>query len=217
MAGAVGNVPNRSGFASYVVKDWQAWMTEAVILHASGMSIPELRVKFGRGDSHIRNILNTEQAREIVRKIEAQSLKNVEASSSSKLSAIRDSALSSMQQMLDRDDLKIKSPFAFWEAARKTLDTVSRMSAPPPPAPAPGATVNIQQNIVNASPTMLSQLRSAPSMASIEVPDNVEYLGSPPPVQQAEGPVLRSGVHGSQNQSKNGFTLLSTGSPPSSK
>lgn len=217
MAGAVGKVPNRSGFASFVVKDWQAWMTEAVILHASGMSIPELRVKFGRTDQHIRNVLNTEQAKEIVRKIESHATKSLATSSSSKIAFIKEAALSSMQEMLANDALKQNSPFAFWDAARKTLDTVSRMSAPAPPVPAPGPTVNIQQNIVNASPTMLSQLRSAPSLSSIEVPDNVEYLGSPPPAGQDKGTVLGSGVHGSQNQGKNGLTLLDARSSSSSK
>jgi hypothetical protein len=217
MAGAVGKVLNRSGFASFVVKDWQSWMTEAVILHASGMSVPELRVKFGRTDHHIRNILNTEQAKEIVRKIEAQSVKNIAQNSSAKVAFIKDAALSSMQEMLSNETLKEKSPFAFWDAARKTLDTVSRMSAPAPAAPAPAPTVNIQQNIVSASPAMLTQLRSAPSLSSLEVPDNVEYLGSPPPAGKAEEPVLGSGVHGPQNQSKNGLALLNARSSPSSE
>lgn len=216
MAGAVGKVLNRSGFASFVVKDWQSWMTEAVILHASGMSVPELRVKFGRTDHHIRNILNTEQAKEIVRKIEAQSVKNIAQNSSAKIAFIKDAALSSMQEMLSNEALKQNSPFAFWDAARKTLDTVSRMSAPtPPPTPAP--TVNIQQNIVSASPSMLEQLRSAPSLSSLEVPDNVEYLGSPPPAGKAEEPVLGSGVHRPENQSKNGLALLDARSSSSSK
>jgi hypothetical protein len=217
MAGAVGKVPNRSGFASFVVKDWQAWMTEAVILHASGMSIPELRVKFGRTDQHIRNVLNTEQAREIVRKVESHATKTLATSSSSKIAFIKEAALTSMQEMLANDALKQNSPFAFWDAARKTLDTVSRMTAPAPPVSAPGPTVNIQQNIVSASPTMLSQLRSAPSLSSIEVPDNVEYLGSPPPAGQDKEPVLGSGVHGSQNQGKNGLTLLDARGSSSSK
>jgi hypothetical protein len=217
MAGAVGKVPNRSGFASFVVKDWQAWMTEAVILHASGMSIPELRVKFGRTDNHIRNVLNTEQAREIVRKVESHATKTLATSSSSKIAFIKEAALTSMQEMLANEALKQNSPFAFWDAARKTLDTVSRMSAPAPPVPAPGPTVNIQQNIVSASPTMLSQLRSAPSLSSIEVPDNVEYLGSPPPAGQDKESVLGSGVHGSQNQGKNGLTLLNARSSSSSE
>lgn len=51
MAGAAGRVLNRSGFASFIVKDWTPWMTEAVILHASGMSVPELRVRFSK-DRH---------------------------------------------------------------------------------------------------------------------------------------------------------------------
>lgn len=217
MAGAVGKVLNRSGFASFVVKDWQAWMTEAVILHASGMSIPELRVKFGRTDQHIRNVLNTEQAREIVRKIESQATKNLASTSSAKIAFIKEAALSSMQEMLANEALKQNSPFAFWDAARKTLDTVSRMSAPATPPAQTAPTVNIQQNIVSASPSMLSQLRSAPSLSSLEVPDNVEYLGPPPTTGQDKGAVLGSGVHGSQNQSKNRLTLLDAGSSASSE
>lgn len=218
MAGAVGKVANRSGFASFVIKDWQAWMTECVILHASGVSVPELRVRFQKTDHHIRNILNTKEATEIIRKIQSEALKSLSISSSTRISALKDAALSQMEEMIQNTELKEKSPFAFWEATRKTLDTVSRLEAPaPPPVQQNNNTVNIQQNIVSASPNMLNQLRSAPSLSSLDVPTNVEYLGSPPASREDSEPVLGSGVSGSPNQGKNGFAILSARSSTSPK
>lgn len=218
MAGAAGRVLNRSGFASFIVKEWTPWMTEAVILHASGMSVPELRVRFQKTDSHIRNILNTEQAAEIIRKVQSQALKDIVASSSQKVSAIREAALTQMQELVTNQELKASSPFAFWDATRKTLETVNRLEAPAPVQSSQNISIQQNvQNIVNASPDILSRLRSAPSLNNLEVPENVEYLGSPPPAGQSTGAVLGSGVSGTESQGKNRFTILSSGSSSSSK
>lgn len=217
MAGAVGKVANRSGFASFVIKEWHPWMTECVILHASGVSVPELRVRFQKTDQHIRNILNTKEATEIIRKIQSESLKSLSIDSSTRIAALKEAALTQMEEMVQNTELKEKSPFAFWEATRKTLDTVSRLNTPaPPPVQQNTNTVNIQQNILSASPGMLNQLRSAPSLSSFDVPHNVEYLGSPPAAGKDPEPVLGSGVSGSPNQGKNGFAILSarSASPP---
>jgi hypothetical protein len=218
MAGAVGIVRNTSGFSSFVVKDWQSWMTEAVVLHASGMSVSELRVRFGRTDKHIRNILNTDQAKEIVRKLESNAIKNLNTSSSSKLTAIKEKAIDQMAELVSNDDLKASSPFAFWEATRKTLDTVSRMTMPAPQAQHTAqhiSTVNIQQNNVVSMPApnekAIANLRSAPSMTPLQIPANVEYLGSPPPAGQDSGTVHGSGVSGPESESKDGSSLSLAG------
>lgn len=209
MAGAVGTVRNTSGFSAFVVKEWQPWMTEAVLMHISGISVAELRVKFGRTDKHIRNILNTDQAKEIVRKVQSSSIKSLGTDATTKLAAIKEKAIDQMLELVSNDELKETSPFAFWEAARKTADTVSRMTVPastPQHGPQIG-TVNIQQNNMVAVPppnaAMLNALRSAPSMTPLEVTANVEYLGSPPPSGQSERAVLGSGVHGSESESEN--------------
>jgi hypothetical protein len=216
MAGPVGIVKNNSGFSSFIVKDWKAWMTEAVVLHASGMSVAELRVRFGRTDKHIRNILNTDQAKEIVRKIQSNSIKSLTSDATSKLAAIKEKALDQMLELVSNENLKEQSPFAFWEASRKTLDTVSRMTSPPPAAPSSPSigTVNIQQNMVAVQPpppSTIAALRAAPSMPTFEVPSNVEYLGSPPPGGQTERAVLGSGVYGSPSESENGSAISLAG------
>lgn len=217
MAGAAGRVLNRSGFASFIVKDWMPWMTEAVILHASGMSVPELRVRFQKTDTHIRNILNTEQASEIIRKVQSQALKDISANASERVVAIREAALSQMQELVTNEELKATSPFAFWDATRKTLETVNRLEAPTPQTQ---QNISIQQNvqnIVNTSPDILSRLRSAPSLNSLEVPENVEYLGSPPPVGQSAGAILGAGISGTESKGKDGLTLLSSRNSSSSE
>jgi hypothetical protein len=219
MAGAVGRVINKSGFSSYVVKDWQPWMTEAVVLHASGMSIPELRVRFGRTDSHIKNVIQTTQATEIIRKIQSNSLKTATSQASERLAALREKAIERMEDLICDDELRKESPFAFWEASRKTLDTVSRISIPhSAPQPAPSTqigTVNIQQNTNVQLPapnaSAMAQLRAAPTMIPQEVAANVEYLGSPPPAGQDAGTVHGHGISGTTPESKNGLTLSSRG------
>lgn len=213
MAGAVGTVPNRSGFASFIVKNWEAWMTEVVILHLSGMSIPELRHRFERTDTHLRNILNTEQAKNIVREIQSKTLAREMEDAPARISALKMKALNTMDEMLGDEEMKKKSPFAFWDASRKTLETVSRLDSTistPSPQHHTNVQQNIQQNILNASPDVLSQLRNAPSLSHSlsEIPQNVEYLGSPPSSREIAPAVLGSGDSGVPSKSKNGLTLV---------
>lgn len=210
MAGAVGTVPNRSGFASFVVKNWEQWMTELVILHMSGMSIPELRVRFGKTDQHLRNILNTEQAHKIVADTKARAIATATDNAKEHIQSIRAQALSHMSHFMnDEADLRTERPFAFWDATRKTLETVSRMDTPA----APTNVTNIQQNILNASPDMLARLRNTPSLAAVEIPTNVEYLGSPPPSGQNAGAIHGRGVSTTENQGKNGLALVKSSGP----
>lgn len=204
MAGAVGYVKNNSMFKSFIVKDWQPWMTECVLQHLSGVSVPELRVRFGRTDQHIRNILNTEQAEGIVRKIQAEAIKNTETSTISRIQRIQDKSLAIMEDMLDDESLKETKPFPFWEAARKTMETVGRTSGNIPnpqysyetPFSAP-TVVSFQQNIQNiisSSPDVASRLLSGPTLdISSPIPENVEYLGKLPPAVLGKGD---SGISG---------------------
>lgn len=184
MAGAVGVVKNTSVFASFVIKDWQAWMTEAVILHVSGMSIPELRVKFSRTDSTLRNILNTQQAREIVSSLQSNVLKSTISSSADRIISIRDKALKNMEKTLEDEGgvLATSSPFAFLEASRKVYETVSKHDTPSHIPASQTNIQNIQQNFVSGiSEETLTRLRSSASLFPIsEIPTNVEYLGTPP-------------------------------------
>lgn len=207
MAGAAGKVLNKSGFSSFVVKEWAPWMTEAVILHASGMSIPELRIRFGKTDQHLRNIMNTSQATEIIQKISAASLQRIEKTASEKITAIKEKALDNMLEMVSNDELKTASPFAFWDASRKTAETVSKLDAAPVSVQQNTVNQNIQQNFI-ASPELLASLRNAPSMTPIEVPANVQYLGSPPTAGSSTQGVLGSGHAELPNQGKNGLTLV---------
>jgi len=208
MAGVAGKVLNKSGFSSFVVKEWHSWMTEAVILHASGISIPELRIRFGKSDGHIRNIMNTEQATEIIKKIHRSSLEQTQKSASEKITAIKERALDNMLEMVSNEELKTTSPFAFWDASRKTAETVSKLDTAPAVVQQNTVNQNIQQNFI-ASPELLSSLRAAPTMTPIEMPHDVQYLGSPPAAGSSTQGVLGSGHPELPNQGKNGLTLVS--------
>lgn len=198
---------NRSGFSSFVVKEWLPWMTEAVILHASGVSIAELRIRFGRTDAHLRNIMNTTQATDIINKISAASMQRVEKTASEKILAIKEKALDNMLEMVSDDNLKTASPFAFWDASRKTAETVSKLDTAPSVVQQNTVNQNIQQNFI-ASPEMLAAFRDAPSMTPIEVPTNVQYLGSPPPAGSSTQGVLGNGPVELSSKGKNGLALV---------
>lgn len=206
MAGAAGKVLNRSGFSSYVVKRWEPWMTEAVVLHASGVSIPELRIRFGRTDQHLGNLMRTTQATDIINTISAASLSRVQLTSAEKILSIKEKALDNMLEMVSNDDLKVTSPFAFWDASRKTAETVSKLDTTPVVNNNTTVSQNIQNNFI-ASPELLASLRNAPTMTPIEVPANVQYLGSPPAGNATQG-VLGVGHSELPNKSKNGLALV---------
>lgn len=217
MAGAVGIVKNTSPFASFVVKDWQAWMTEAVILHASGMSIPELRVRFSRTDAVLRNILNTEQAKGIVRDLQSKMLKTTVATATERIENIRSKALENMEKVLNDEDgaLAKTSPFAFLEASRKVYETVTKQA---PSAPQPiSVQQNIQNNILNGvSPEVLQRLRGGPTLTELDVPENVEYLGHPP-TREGERELHDGGNRGVEGQSKTRLALVMPNSTPSAQ
>lgn len=209
MAGIIGVVPNNSGFASFTVREWLPWMTEAVVLHYSGVSIPELRVRFGKSDHHLRNIMNTEQAKNIVLEIERRAIKHASDTMQDRINSIKSRALDAMSEMLDNTELKAAKPFSFWDASRKTLETVSRMDTPQ----TKNTNVNITQNILSSD--VLERLRSAPTLQHIEVPRNVEYLGAPPSTGRDQKELHGRGVHTPADQSEERSSLSLAGSPPS--
>lgn len=206
MAGAAGHVRNNSGFASFRVKTWMPWMTEMVILHASGVSIPELCIRFDKTATHLSNIIRTKEATDIIRKIQLESMKATASTSSEKITAIKDMALNNLLNFLANETLREEAPMSFWDQSRKTLETVSKMESPAA-APVSSTTTNIQQNFI-ASPDLLDKLRSAPTMTPLQVPANVEYLGPPPATGSSAQGVQQSGGAGATSQSKNGLTLL---------
>ena len=150
--------------------------------------------------------MKTAQATEIINKISASSLSRVQQSSAEKILSIKEKALDNMLEMVSSEELKVTSPFAFWDASRKTAETVSKLDAGPAQVNQTTVSQNIQNNFI-ASPELLASLRNAPTMTPIEVPANVQYLGSPPAGNATQG-VLGSGHSELPNKSKNGLTLV---------
>lgn len=211
MAGVIGTVTNKSAFASFVVRNWEQWMTEAVILHASGVSIPELRVRFSKTDAHLRNIMNTEQAAEINAKISRQAISHASVSVGEKLQAARLMAVDNLMDGLSNTELKEKSPFAFWEASRKTLETVQRMDVP-----AQGPSTVVTNNILNVSPELLNKLRDTPTMLGIpETTHHVDYIGPPPPAGRDSEELLGRGIRSVEDQGQDGPSIPLSGRPTS--
>lgn len=217
MAGAVGHVPNRSGFASFRVKEWQPWMTEVVVLHASGMSIPELMHRFDRSKTHLSNLLNTSQAKEIVEKLQRSALSSTVENIPARMSALRQKALQNMENIIEDKEgiLQKTSPFAFLEANRKVFETLAKNDAPQTPAAqTTNVQQNIQQNIIGSVSTeVLERLRAGPSLPVIDVPSNVEYLGSPP-TREGTRELQSGGVDSTPRQGKNGLALVMPNDPP---
>lgn len=198
MAGVVGRVPNRSGFASYTVKNWQDWMTEAVILHASGVSIAELSVKYDRITKHLHNLLNTSQAKAIVDKMRAVSLAQVHGQAEDNMKRARLKALDRINSFLDDDELARTAPATVWQMSLKTMDVMKDTT------PVQAQTFN-QQNNYFLPPDVLAKLKSAPTLdVSGEVPKNVE---SPTGPRRSEKELLGSGVRKLTDQGQDGPSL----------
>lgn len=208
MAGIAGVVPNNSAFASFVIKEWLPWMTEAVILHASGVSIPELRMKFGKSDNHLRNIMNTQQAKEILVRISRTAIASASSELSDKLAAAKILAVDNIVDALSDDSLKQAKPFDFWDASRKSLETIERMTSPQPVHH-----TQVTQNILNVTPDMLERLRNAPTMNTLSEVHHVDYLGSPPPSGVNEEGVQRRRISEVTGESEDGPSVPLSGRP----
>lgn len=189
MAGAAGRVANRSPFASFVINNWQPWMTMAVIEHASGVDIPTLRVRYGKTDHYIRNVMNTVQAKEIIVKMNSRALAAIHDSTLDRMKAANAKALDRVTQFLNDDDLAEKAPATVWQLSLKTMDTLREPTTPLQ------NTFN-QQNNYFLPPDVLAKLKSEaqiPAVPQLELASK-NYESPPAPLRRATESVLGSGI-----------------------
>lgn len=211
MAGDVGTVMNKSPFSSYMIRNWESWMTEACILHASNVSIPELAKKYGKSREHLGNIMRTDQAREIFQTISQRALKNAEGTLSDRISVAKNLAVDNIIDGLSNQELKTAKPFDFWNQSRQSLETLSRVGSP-----TQSVTNNntvVQNNVLNVTQASIDKLRNAPTMQEIPSPQyHVEYLGSPPPTKEE---LLGRGVSKVESKGEDGPSIPLSGRPTS--
>ncbi len=209
MAGHIGRVANNSNIPSSVISNWEPWMTEVVILHSSGVSIPELRVQFKKPDRFLRVVVAAEQAKEIYSRISKRAISEAMDTFDERLFAVKTLALDNIVDALTDEKMKEKNPFAFWDASRKSLETVSRLED--------NKTVvqnNTQNNFVNISSSELDKLRNTPTLKELPAAFHVDYLGPPPPPDRGEEKaILGSGVSTPASKSEDGPALSLSGRP----
>lgn len=194
-------------FKALNVKDWKPWMTECVILFNAGTPIPDLAVKYSLTTEHVANILRTEKAKEITKKTAEHILEQTIEESQPKIKLIISKAIDEMLSMVGDRILKESAPLSYWEQLRKTVDTLAKLNDPS--LVVPTQNISIQQNIQNvlsAGPDVLKRLREGATLPHLNVAENVEYLGSPPPRESA-GELYAGRVDSDASPSKNGLAL----------
>lgn len=194
-------------FKALNVKDWKSWMTECVILFNAGSTIPELAVKYGLTNEHIANILRSEKAKEITQKTSQHILEQTIDEAQPKIKLIISKAIDEMLNMVGDRILKEAAPLSYWEQLRKTVDTLSKLNDPS--LAVPQQHISIQQNIQNvlsAGPDVLKRLRDGATLPTLNVAENVEYLGSPPPRESA-GELYAGRVDSTASKSEDGPAL----------
>jgi hypothetical protein len=199
-------------FKNLTVKTWEPWMTECVILYNAGNSASDLSLKYDITLEKISNILRSEKAKDITRKTQEHVLETVVEENQPKIKLIISKSIQAMLELVDDRILKETAPMAYWDQLRKTVETLTKINDPSLFAASQTQNITVQQNIQNvlsAGPDVLKRLRDGASLPQMEVAENVEYLGSPPPRESA-GAIYGGGVDSSPNQSKNGLALLSS-------
>lgn len=194
-------------FKALNVKDWKPWMTECVILFNAGTSASDLSLKYGIPVEHLANILRSEKAKEITKKTQEHVLEQTIEENQPKIKLIITKALDEMMGMVGDRILKETAPLSYWEQLRKTIDTLSKLNDPS--LAMPTQNISIQQNIQNvlsAGPDVLKRLREGATLPQLQVTENVEYLGSPPPRESA-GELYAGRVDSDASPSKNGLAL----------
>lgn len=195
MAGAVGVVPNRSAFPSYVVKDWQPWMTEAVILHSCSISVAELSHRFDKTPTHISNIMRTAQAMEMVQTMQKRAVNALHDDTLTNMRAASAKALGRINQALSDDQLFANAPATVWQLSLKTVETLREKDSAQ-------SLVN-QQNNYFLTPEVIQRLASAPTLDP-SPPLSHNYESPPAPRRSSAQAVLGSGVGQFPNQSQDG-------------
>lgn len=194
-------------FKALSVKEWKPWMTECVILFNAGTAIPDLSIKYSLTNEHIANILRSEKAKEITKKTAEHILEQTIEESQPKIKLIISKALDEMLSMVGDRILKEAAPLSYWEQLRKTVDTLAKLNDPS--LTIPQQNISIQQNIQNvlsAGPDVLKRLREGAMLPQLNVTENVEYLGSPPPRESA-GELYAGRVDSVESKGQNGLTL----------
>ena len=194
-------------FKSLIVKDWKPWMTECVILFNAGTSIAELSMKYDSPPEYLANVLRSEKAKEITKKTQEHVLEQTIEESQPKIKLIISKAIDEMLNLVGDRILKETAPMSYWEQLRKTVDTLSKLNDPS--LVVPHQNISIQQNIQNvlsAGPDVLKRLREGATLPSINMPENVEYLGSPPP-REIAGELYAGRMDSTESTSKDGPAL----------
>lgn len=199
MAGAAGKVQKTSPFASFVIRDWQPWMTQAVIEHAAGTDIPALRVRYGKSDQHLRNIMNTQQAKEIISTMHSRALAVVHDKAVDQIKAANAKALERVNSFLNDDELAQKAPATVWQLSLKTMDTLKLPSQTP-------TTQFNQQNNYFLPPDVLEKLKleAQAGLSNLtEIPKPV-YESPSAPVIRSPQSVFGSGIREFANPGEDG-------------
>lgn len=194
-------------FKNLMIKEWKPWMTECVILFNGGVNINDLSIKYSIPPEQVANILRTEKAKEITKKQHEHVLEQTIEESQPKIKLIISKAIDEMLGLVGDRILKETAPMSYWDQLRKTVETLSKLSDPS--LAAPTQNISIQQNIQNvlsAGPDIVKRLREGASLSPINMPENVEYLGSPPP-REIAGALYAGRVDTVASESKDGPAL----------
>lgn len=186
-------------------------MTECVILYNAGTNANDLSIKYGITLEKIGNVLRSERAKEITKKTQQHVLETTVEENQPKIKLIISKSIQAMLELVDDRILRETAPMSYWEQLRKTVETLTKINDPSLFASTSTQNITVQQNIqnvLNAGPDVLKRLRDGASLPQMEVAENVEYLGSPPPRESA-GAIYGGGVDSTPNQGKNGLALLS--------
>lgn len=201
MAGAIGHVRNNSPFSSFKVKEWAPWMTEAVVLHFSGMSLPELSVRTGKSRQHLQNIMNTDQAKAVVLQLQRQALDIAVDGMADRIAKAKSKALGRVEGFLEDDELANEAPVSYWQTSLRTIEVLGKLTEAP--AVVNNNTVNVQNNTLNISPAALERLRNTQGLEQIATSHHYESPPTPASaIRERTQELLGSGVSTTETQSE---------------
>lgn len=110
-------------------KEWHPVYEEVVLMDVLGYKRSEIALEKGFTETHITNILKTEQA-SIIRKIVIKRMEQKrEETITQRLDRIAEKAMARVEEVIENDDLAAKNPLGIFDRAIATLRAAKKISA----------------------------------------------------------------------------------------
>lgn len=151
-----GSTNKAAKFRHYKPKKWEAWMTALVISSTAGKANKELAEIYEISETHVSNLLSTEQAHNIKLELKKALLKE-SPEIADRMVKVSEKAFTRMEEFLENETLAKNSPMNYTDRAMKIFQ-MTYPSAHQAEEKQESNVTNIQNNVFITQPEILERI-----------------------------------------------------------